>query len=63
MNTVIKVQIRQVYGKDTIYPACKQAAFYCALAGTKTFTQEMLRLIRAQGIGIEVEAPSIRFAG
>jgi hypothetical protein len=58
----ITVQIRQVYGNETIYPACKASAFFCALAGTKTITQDMLRLIRAQGYEIEVEAPRIRFA-
>jgi hypothetical protein len=58
----ITVQIRQVYGNETIYPACKQSAFFCALAGTKTITQDMLRLIRAQGYEITVEAPKLRFA-
>ncbi len=58
----ITIQIRNVYGNETIYPACKTSAFFCRLAGTKTFTDEMLRLIRAQGYQIEVEAPRIRFA-
>jgi hypothetical protein len=62
MNTTIKVQVRQVYGRETIYPACRTALFYCHLAGTKTLTEDMVRLIRAQGITIEVEAPSLRFA-
>ena len=58
----ITIQIRNVYGNETIYPACKTSAFFCRLAGTKTITAEMLRLIRAQGYQIEVEAPRIRFA-
>ena len=59
----ITVQIRQVYGAETIYPACKTSAFFCALARTKTITAEMLRMIRAQGYEIAVEAPALRFEG
>ena len=58
----IIVQIRQVYGNETIYPACKTSAFFAALAGTKTLTEGALRMIRAQGYEIEVEAPRLRFA-
>lgn len=61
MDKTIRVQIRQVYGRETIYPACRTALFYCHLAGTKTLTEDMVRLIRGQGINIEVEAPSISF--
>jgi hypothetical protein len=57
----ITVQIRQVYGNETIYPACPRSAFFCALAGTKTITPDMLRLIRAQGYDVAVEAPTLRF--
>jgi len=58
----ITVSLRSVYGNETIYPACPTSAFFCRLAGTKTITAEMMRLIRAQGYEIEVEAPRIRFA-
>ena len=61
MHQTITVQVRQVYGNETIYPACKVSVFFAALAGTKTLTQDALRLIRAQGIEIEVEAPRLRF--
>lgn len=58
----ITVSVRNVYGNETIYPACTQSAFFCRLAGTKTLTAEMLRLIRAQGYEIAVEAPKLRIA-
>lgn len=58
----ITIQIRQVYGNETVYPACKTSAFFCRLAGTKTITQEMLRMIRAQGYDSAVETPVLRFA-
>jgi hypothetical protein len=62
MAMKITVSIKSVYGRETIYPACQTSAFFCRLANTKTITEEMLRLIRAQGYAIEVEAPRLRFA-
>ena len=58
----ITVQIRSVYGNETIYPACKQSVLFCGLARTKTITQEMMRMIVAAGYEVEVEAPKLRFA-
>ena len=51
----ITVQIRQVYGVETVYPACKTSAFFCGLARTKTITEEMMRMILAQGYDVAVE--------
>ncbi len=62
MTKTITVQIRTVYGVDTIYPACPVSAFFAALAGTRTLTAEKLRLIRAAGYEIVAEAPTLRFA-
>ena len=58
----ITVTVKNVYGNETIYPACKDSAFFCRLAGTKTITAEMMRLIRANGYDVRVEAPVLRFA-
>ena len=55
----ITVTVRNVYGNETIYPACKTSLFFCHLAGTKTITTEMLRLIAAQGYEIVAEAPRL----
>ena len=62
MTNTITISVKNVYGRETIYPACKQSAFFAALAGTKTLTDDALRLIRAAGYDIVVEAPSFRFA-
>ena len=62
MGNTIKISVKNVYGRETIYPACKQSAFFAALAGTKTLTEDALRLIRAAGYEITVEAPALRFA-
>ena len=61
MQRTIKIQIRNVYGNETIYPACPTAVFFCRLARTKTITEDMLRLIRGQGYEIQVEAPTVTF--
>lgn len=61
MQKTIKIQIRNVYGNETIYPACPTSAFFCHLAKTRTITEEMLRLIRGQGYEIMVEAPTVTF--
>lgn len=58
----ITIQIRQVYGRETIYPACPVSALLAELAGTTTLTNQALRTIRQLGYEIEVEAPRIRFA-
>jgi len=63
MTSTIKIQIKNVYGNETIYPACDHARFLAAMAGTKTLTPEKLRLIEAAGYGIEVVALTGRLAG
>lgn len=58
----ITVQIRNVYGVETVYPACQRSMLLAQLAGTKTLTPGALRLIQALGYDIQVEAPSVRAA-
>lgn len=50
----IQVQIRNVYGIETVYPICRHAKFLAAMAGTKTLTIDKLRLIKANGYEVEV---------
>ncbi len=54
----IKIQIRSVYGRDTIYPACETSKMFAALAGTKTLTEDAMRIIKAAGYQITVIAPA-----
>lgn len=60
MTKQISVTIRQVYGNETIYPACRTSAFFAALAGTKTLTDDALRLIAANGYEIVAVAVAPR---
>ena len=54
MTDTIKVQIKSVYGIETVYPVCSHAEFLAAMAGTKTLAIEKLRLIQANGYTVEV---------
>ena len=45
----ILVQVKHVYGVQTVYPVCDQAKFFAALAGTKTLTSQAIKLIRQAG--------------
>lgn len=59
----IQVQIRNVYGVETVYPVCRHAQFLAAMAGTKTLTVEKLRLIQANGYDVEVVPVTGRLVG
>lgn len=58
----IKIEIRSVYGKDTVYPACPDARRFADIAGTKTLCDRTLRLIRDLGYDFEVVHPSVKIA-
>lgn len=56
METAIKVQIRDVYGRPVAYPANQQAERLADMVGTKTLTIQTLRQAKAMGfVLIEVD--------
>ena len=50
---LITVEVRSVYGRDTIYPVDDAAAHFAAIAGTTTITPEALKHIRALGYAVQ----------
>lgn len=50
----IQVFIKNVYGNETIYPACETAKKFSILLGTKTLTQTAVRRIKDLGYQVEV---------
>lgn len=57
METVIQVQVRNVYGKPVVYPANEAAELIAAIAGTKTLSTATLAYARRLGFDIQqVEA-------
>jgi hypothetical protein len=57
----ITVQIKTNYGNEAIYPVCKMAEGFAAIAGTKTLTRQTLRMVKNMGFEIEIESPKISF--
>ena len=56
MNT-IEVTIKQVYGKELIYPANKEAKIFANIAGTRTLSVGVLQNAKALGFEVTVSAP------
>lgn len=54
-DKTITVEIRDVYGKQTVYPICDTAKTFAALTGCKTITDQALMHINALGYKLIVE--------
>ena len=50
----IQVEIKNVYGKELIYPICASAKIFADIADTKTLTFETIQLIKRLGYTIEI---------
>jgi hypothetical protein len=50
---IIKVEIKNNFGNEAIYPACKQAQLFAEIAGTKTLTRDTIAKIKALGYQIQ----------
>ena len=56
-SRIVQVQVKNVYGKATVYPANETAEFFAAIAGTKTLSPVVLAYARRLGFDIkQVEA-------
>lgn len=52
----IKVQIKSVFGRDVIYPACEKAEGFCKLIGQKSLTDQQVKHIKDLGYQVVVES-------
>lgn len=53
----IYVKVVMQYGTERLYPACKQAEHFTAIAGTKTLSRDNIKNIKSLGYKInEVSA-------
>lgn len=50
----IKVQIKNVYGNETIYPVCDKAKTFASMVGQKTLTRTDIEHIKELGFILEV---------
>jgi hypothetical protein len=56
---VIKVEIKQVYGVERIYPACDISKKLNSLMMSKTFNRNDIEKIKSLGYKIEVKTETI----
>jgi hypothetical protein len=56
------VHAKNVYGRETYYPACDTAKLLAQLTGHKTFTDADIRTIRQLGYTIQIEQVAARFS-
>lgn len=55
----IKVNIKNVYGNELVYPVCEKALLLAKLAGRKTFTDRDIATIKELGYIIEVATKTL----
>ena len=55
----ITIEIKTIYGKQTIYPVCDNAKIFSALAGTTTLTPAAIKQIKALGYVVNVRQPEV----
>ena len=46
------VQVKSVYGKDTVYPACESTKSFCELLNQTTLTERDIKYIKALGFKV-----------
>lgn len=55
----ITVQVRNIYGVQTIYPVCSKAQLLARIAGTKTLTREAVSSIKSLGYTVYVQQDKV----
>lgn len=56
-NLLIIVEVRSVYGRDTIYPVCDAAKAFAAIADTTTLTVPVVKKIMFLGYEVKYQLP------
>lgn len=52
-DLTLTVEVRDVYGKPTYYPACEKSWLISHIAGTTTLTPTTLKLVKDLGYSIK----------
>jgi hypothetical protein len=53
----IEAEVRDVYGRRTVYPVCRTAKLLAKLSGNKTFTASSITTLKELGYKIKVVQP------
>jgi hypothetical protein len=54
LNERITVKIKNVYGRDLVYPVCERAKLFAEISGAATLTPQVVKLIKSLGFGLVV---------
>jgi len=55
----IKVEVKNVYGVERIYPVCEDAKKFSMLTNNKTLDKDDIRIIKQLGFEIEATRPQL----
>lgn len=56
----IRVTVKQVYGRDVIYPACGISAALALMAKQSTLTMREIRIIKSLGYSVDVYVNDVK---
>ena len=45
----LEIQIKNIYGRDVVYPVCEKAQLLTRLSGNRTLTDEAIAVIKKLG--------------
>ncbi len=59
MNTMLTVEIKEIYGNKMVYPACELSRQFCGLLKTKTLTEDAQKIIKEMGFTFIVKSQEL----
>jgi len=58
-TNIVVVEVRQVYGNDTVYPVNAAGKQFAAIAGQRTLTRAVIGRIKGLGYKVVVQGPQV----
>ena len=59
VKTKIRVQVKNVFGNDLIYPMCINSKRFTDLTNSKTLSRHNIKLIKELGFEVDVVTPEL----
>ena len=59
VNTKIRVQVKNVFGNNLIYPMCINSKRFTDLTNSKTLSRHNIKLIKELGFEVDVVTPEL----
>lgn len=51
-NMELRIEVKNIYGREMIYPACEKSKLFALLAGNRTLTTDVLAIIKQLGYSL-----------